>query len=119
MDTRKKPKKQRGVYGLWILAAPGVIGVAWLIWEIVSPDSSVTRRVVSGLALLGLVGLSSLELIFDARAKRAIRRTCEKDGASVTKIESRKTHYRVFITTSAGIESRKCLVHSGVVKWLT
>jgi len=115
MARRKRP---RWAYELWILGALALSGACWLVWQIIAPDSSLTRRIVTAVVLLGILGLASTEQIFDLFAKRAIRRACKTLGNAVAKIECKNKHYIVYIETSTGPKPRKCLVHSGIVKWL-
>jgi hypothetical protein len=116
----QKHKPSRWDFLLW---AGGLFGLAvcvWLGWQVVASTFSSSRWVVCAIALFVLLLLVfGPELFFELPARRAIRRTCQTAGEVVTKIESRKTHYRVFIQTSSGAASRKCVVHSGMVKWIT
>ena len=120
----RKRKLSRGDYRLW---AGGLLGLGiglgvcvWLGWQVVASDSSASRRATCSIALFVILLLVfGREVFFELPDRRAIRRTCQTAGEVVTKIESRKTHFRVFIQTSAGIASRKCVVHSGEVKWIT
>ena len=116
----RKRKLSRWDYLLW---AGGLLGLAvcvYLGWQVVASSSSPSHRVNCAVALFAsLMFVFGPELLFELPARRAIRRTCQAAGEVVTKIESRKTHYRVFIQTSIGAASRKCVVHSGLVKWIT
>jgi len=114
----QKPQKRRWIYELWGIFALGLFGFGWMIWMIVSPKSSTSERIVGGTLLVCCLSISSIPLLFDFRARREIRRTCKNEGTDISKIENRKTHYSVFVVTPVGTESRKCVVHSGVVKWL-
>jgi hypothetical protein len=115
----RKRKRSGWHYALW---AGGLVGLAmfgWLGWQIVAPASSQSRRVLASVALFVAAVLIFGPEVFEITSRRAIRRTCQAAGESVTKIESRKTHYRVFIQTNSGLVSRKCVVHSGEVKWIS
>lgn len=90
----------------------------WLGWQVFASTSSPSRRVTCAIVLfVFLLLVFGPELLFEFPARRAIRRTCQTAGE--TKIESRKTHFRVFVQTNVGVASRKCVVHSGEVKWIT
>jgi hypothetical protein len=112
-------KLTRWDYLLWTGGVFGLGACVWLGGQIVASASSTPRRVTCAIALfIFLVLVFGPELFFDLPARRAIRRTCETAGEPVTKIESRKTHFRVFIQTGTGVVARKCVVHSGEVKWI-
>jgi len=96
----------------------GAGGLIWLLWLMISPDSSFAKRVSAAAFLAFVVALSSIDPLLDFRARRAIRRACGEERAHLSKIESRKTHYRVHIATADGTQLRKCVVHAGIVKWL-
>src|SRR5262245_11823242 len=111
----RKRKPSRWDYLLW---AGGLVGLG-VCWQVVASTSSTSRRVICSLVLLVFLLLGFGQEVFEIVARRAIRRACQAGGEVVTKIESRKTHFRVFIQTSTGVISRKCVVHSGEVKWIT
>lgn len=116
----RKRKLSRWDYLLWIGGLLGLGVCIWLGWQVFAASSSPSRRVTCAVVLsVFLLLVFGPQLFFELPAHREIRRTCQTAGEVVTKIESRKTHYRVFIQTSAGAESRKCVVHSGLVKWIT
>ena len=106
----------------YLLGAGGALGLVvcvWLGWQVFASTSSAARRVTCGIIFFVFLLLVCGPEVLEITARRAIRRACQAVGEVVTKIESRKTHFRVFIQPSAGVESRKCVVHSGEVKWIT